>query len=130
LHRPRHIGRRELAVALAMGAAIGFYDGFFGPGTGSFLIFLFIRFFGLDFLRASAASKVVNLATNLAALSFFVPSGKVLLAAAVPMAAANMAGAFTGTRMALRGGTPLIRQLFLVLVIVLIARMGWDVFVG
>ncbi len=130
LHRPREIGRRELAMALAMGAAIGFYDGFFGPGTGSFLIFLFIRFFGLDFLRASAASKVVNLATNVAALAFFLPSGKILLAAAIPMAAANVAGAFTGTRLALRGGTPLIRQLFLVLVIVLIARMGWDTLRG
>ena len=130
LHRPRHIGRRELAMALAMGAAIGFYDGFFGPGTGSFLIFLFIRFFGLDFLRASAASKVVNLATNVAALSFFVPSGKILLAAAVPMAAANVAGAGVGTRLALRGGTPLIRQLFLALVVVLIARMGWDTLRG
>jgi uncharacterized membrane protein YfcA len=130
LHRPRHIGRRELTIALAMGAGIGFYDGFFGPGTGSFLIFLFIRFFGLDFLRASAASKVVNLATNLAALCFFVPSGKVLMAAALPMAAANIAGAFTGTRLALRGGTPLIRKLFLVLVVVLIAKMGWDTFSG
>ncbi|KAB7766692.1 sulfite exporter TauE/SafE family protein [Xanthomonas maliensis] len=126
LHRPRQIGRRELAIALAMGAAIGFYDGFFGPGTGSFLIFLFIRFFGLDFLRASAAAKVVNLATNLAALSFFVPSGQVLWSLAMPMAAANIAGAVAGTRLALRGGTPLIRQLFLVLVVVLIGKMGWD----
>lgn len=126
LHRPRQIGRRELATALAMGAAIGFYDGFFGPGTGSFLIFLFIRFFGLDFLRASAAANVVNLATNLAALSFFLPSGQVMLAIGLPMAAANVAGAVAGTRMALRGGTPLIRKLFLVLVIVLIGKMGWD----
>lgn len=109
-----------------MGAAIGFYDGFFGPGTGSFLIFLFIRFFGLDFLRASAAAKVVNLATNLAALSFFLPTGQVMLAVGVPMAAANVAGAVAGTRLALRGGTPLIRQLFLVLVVVLIGKMGWD----
>ncbi len=126
LHRPREIGRKELSIALIMGGVIGFYDGFFGPGTGSFLIFLFVRFFGLDFLRASAASKVVNLATNVAALSFFVPSGNVLLAIAVPMAAANITGAVVGTRMALRGGTPLIRKLFLALVVVLIARMAWD----
>ncbi len=130
LHRPREVGRRELGIALAMGAAIGFYDGFFGPGTGSFLIFLFVRFFGLDFLRASAASKVVNLATNVAALAFFVPSGNVLLVFAVPMAVANIAGSVAGTRMALRGGTPLIRRLFLALVVVLIARMGWDTFGG
>ena len=128
LHRPRQIGLRELMIALAMGAAIGFYDGFFGPGTGSFLIFLFIRCFGLDFLRASAASKVVNLATNLAALCFFLPTGKVLLAAALPMAAANILGALTGTRLALHGGTPMIRRLFLVLVVVLITKMGWDIF--
>nr|WP_328796955.1 TSUP family transporter [Luteimonas deserti] len=130
LHRPRVLGHRDLALALVMGAAIGFYDGLFGPGTGSFLIFLFIRFFGLDFLRASAASKIVNIATNLAALSFFVPAGHVLLAFAVPMAVANVAGAYAGTRLALRGGTPLIRRLFLVLVVVLIARMGWDTVAG
>ncbi len=128
LHRPRQVGRRELSIALAMGALIGFYDGFFGPGTGSFLIFLFIRFFGLDFLRASAASKVVNLATNIAALSFFVPSGNVLLLFAVPMAAANIGGAVTGTQLALRGGTPVIRKLFVLLVLVLIARMARDTF--
>jgi len=128
LHRPREVGRRELLIALAMGGVIGFYDGFFGPGTGSFLIFLFVRFFGLDFLRASAASKVVNLATNVAALSFFVPSGNVLLVFAVPMATANVLGAVTGTRLALRGGTPLIRKLFVVLVVVLITRMAWDTF--
>ncbi len=126
LHRPRQIGRRELTIALAMGAAIGFYDGFFGPGTGSFLIFLFIRFFGLDFLRASAASKVVNVATNLAALTFFVPSGQILLAVAVPMAATNIIGAVAGTRLALRGGTPLIRKLFVLLVVILIGKMAWD----
>ena len=118
------------AWLLAMGAAIGFYDGLFGPGTGSFLIFLFIRFFGLDFLRASAASKIVNIATNLAALSFFVPSGHVLLAFAVPMAVANVGGAFAGTRLALRGGTPVIRKLFVLLVVVLIAKMAWDTAAG
>lgn len=128
LHTPRQVGRRELGIALLMGGVIGFYDGFFGPGTGSFLIFLFVRFFGLDFLRASAASKVVNLATNLAALAFFVPSGNVLLALAIPMAAANVSGALVGTRMALRGGTPVIRKLFVALVVVLIARMAWDIF--
>lgn len=68
----------------------------------------------------------MNLATNLAALSFFLPTGQVMLAIGVPTAAANVAGAVAGTRLALRGGTPLIRQLFLVLVVVLIGKMGWD----
>lgn len=62
-----------------IGGAIGFYDGLFGPGTGGFLMFLFIRFFAFDFLHASAAAKVVNLSTNIAALGFFLPTGNVLL---------------------------------------------------
>ena len=124
--RPQHIGRRELAIAIALGGAIGFYDGFFGPGTGSFLIFLFIRFFGQDFLGASASAKIVNLGTNLAALCWFLPAGQVLLAIAVPMALANVAGSLTGSWLAMRGGSLLIRRLFVVLVVVLIARMGWD----
>ncbi len=74
-HRPAHSGHREPAYAILLGGIIGFYDGFFGPGTGSFLIFLFVRFFGFDFLHASAGAKVVNVATNLAALLYFVPNG-------------------------------------------------------
>ena len=128
LHRPSHIGRRELLVALAIGGAIGFYDGLFGPGTGSFLIFLFIRFFGFDFLSASSAAKVVNVATNLAALTFFIPTGHVLYQYAVPMAVANIAGAVFGARLAMKGGTSLIRKLFIALVSVLIAKLAWDTF--
>ena len=130
LHRPRRIGRRELAIAIALGGAIGFYDGFFGPGTGSFLIFLFIRCFGMDFLGASASAKIVNLATNVAALCWFLPAGQVLLAIAVPMALANVAGSLTGSWLALGGGSALIRRLFVVLVVVLIVRMGWDTLSG
>ena len=126
LQRPTVVGRRQLAIAVALGGAIGFYDGFFGPGTGSFLIFLFIRFFGLDFLGDSASAKIVNLATNVAALCWFVPAGQVLLAIAAPMAVANVAGAVTGSWLAMRGGSGLIRRLFLGLVCVLIVRMGWD----
>jgi hypothetical protein len=126
LYRPTAIGRRERWIALAIGGAIGFYDGFFGPGTGSFLIFLFIRCFGFDFLRASAAAKVVNLSTNLAALAFFIPTGHVLYHYAVPMAAANIVGSLVGTRLALAGGAALIRKLFVGLVIALISKMAFD----
>ena len=128
VHAPVRSGLAERYWAIGIGAAIGFYDGFFGPGTGSFLIFLFVRFFGLDFLRASAASKVVNLATNVAAISFFVPTGNILWLFALPMAAANIIGSVVGTRLALKGGTPFIRKLFVGLVVVLIARMAWDTF--
>jgi len=126
LHRPAHSGRRELVYALILGGVIGFYDGFFGPGTGSFLIFLFVRFFGFDFLHASASAKVVNVATNLAALLYFVPNGYVLPLLAVMMAAANVAGSQAGTWLALRHGSRFVRRVFLVLVAVLIVKFAWD----
>ena len=129
LHKPATIGVRERWVAAAIGGAIGFYDGLFGPGTGSFLIFLFIRFFAFDFLHASASAKFVNLATNLAALCFFVPSGNILLGYAVPMAACNVAGSLVGTRLALKGGAGFVRVLFLLLLCVLIGKFAWDLLV-
>ena len=128
IHRPQHTGRRELAFALGVGGVIGFYDGFFGPGTGSFLIFLFIRFFGFDFLHASAASKIVNVATNLAAISFFVPNGYYLPAVAVIMATSNVAGSIVGTHLALRHGSGFVRKLFLIVVCALILKFAWDTF--
>jgi uncharacterized membrane protein YfcA len=129
LHQPQHAGRREFFYALAVGGLIGFYDGFFGPGTGSFLIFLFIRFFGFDFLHASAAAKVVNVATNLAALSFFVPNGYLLPVLAVAMAVFNVLGSVAGTHLALRHGSGFVRRIFLIVVSALIIKFAYDTFV-
>lgn len=129
LHRPQHAGRKELIYALLLGGVIGFYDGFFGPGTGSFLIFLFIRFFGFDFLHASAASKVVNVATNLAAIGYFVPNGFYIPVLAVVMATANIGGSFIGTHLALRHGSGFVRKVFLIVVSALIVKFAWDTFV-
>lgn len=126
VHAPVEIGRRELFIGMLIGAGIGFYDGVFGPGTGSFLMFLFVRFFAFDFLHASASAKVVNLSTNIAALCFFVPTGNVLYAYAIPMAVCNIAGAIVGTRLAMSKGTGFVRTLFLLLVTVLICKLGWD----
>lgn len=128
LHRPQHAGHRELLYALLLGGAIGFYDGFFGPGTGSFLIFLFIRFFGFDFLHASAASKVVNVATNLAALAFFVPHGYLLPLLGLTMAVCNIGGSLLGTHLALRHGSGFVRRIFLGVVGALIVKFAWDTF--
>jgi len=125
-HQPTHSGHREWLYATLLGGAIGFYDGFFGPGTGSFLIFLFVRFFGFDFLHASASSKWVNVATNLAALAYFVPAGQIMLSLGLLMAAANIIGSMIGIRLALRYGSGFIRQVFLVLAGVLILRFAWD----
>ena len=130
LHQPAHAGRRELVFASLLGAVIGFYDGFFGPGTGSFLIFLFVRFFGFDFLHASASAKVVNVATNLAALLYFVPNGHVLPLLAAAMALANVTGSLAGTWLALRHGSAFIRRVFLAVVSVLILKFAWDTLHG
>lgn len=122
----RPLTRRDLYVGMAIGMAIGFYDGFFGPGTGSFLIFLFVRCFHFDFVRASASAKVVNLATNFASLAFFIPAKLVLFGYAIPMAIANIAGAQVGSLLALKGGNVWIRRLFLTLALVLLAKLSWD----
>ncbi len=129
VHQPRHTGHHELMFALLAGGIIGFYDGFFGPGTGSFLIFLFIRFFGFDFLHASAAAKVVNVATNLAALSYFVPHGYLLPVLGISMAACNILGSFVGTHLALRHGNSFVRKIFLFIASALILKFAYDTFV-
>jgi uncharacterized membrane protein YfcA len=128
LHQPQHAGQSELIYALLLGGAIGFYDGFFGPGAGSFLIFLFIRFFGFDFLHASAASKVVNIATNVAAIGYFVPNGFYIPVAALVMALFNVMGSVVGTHLALRHGSGFVRKVFLLVVSALIVKFAWDTF--
>lgn len=119
---------RGLWPALAIGATLGFYDGFLGPGTGSFLIFCFVRFFGMDFLGASSSAKVVNLATNAAALTFFLPTGNALVVLGIGMACANVIGAQLGARAALRGGSRWVRRVFLLVSVTLIIKVGFDVF--
>lgn len=126
-NEPEH-GRRSAALAVAIGGVIGFYDGFFGPGTGSFLIFLFIRLLGMDFLRASVSAKILNVATNLAAIAFFVGNVELMWKLAALMAACNLCGAVLGSRMALRHGTGFVRRMFLGVVLVLIARLTYDTF--
>lgn len=127
-HVPRAITAREKMLALVFGAAIGFYDGLFGPGTGSFLIFLFIRYYGFDFIHASASAKVVNLATNIAALVFFIPAGHVIFHYALPMGLCNIAGALAGSWLAMRQGARFVRKLFLCLTGGLILKLAYDLF--
>ena len=119
---------RGLVFMLVVGAVLGFYDGFFGPGMGSFVIFAFVRWFGLDFLRASAAAKIVNGGTNLAALAYFVPSGHVLWGLALSMAVFNIAGAQVGARLAIQGGSRFVRNVFLLATTLLIAKFGYDTY--
>lgn len=125
-HAPRYAGRTEAWVASGVGLLIGFYDGFFGPGTGSFFVFLFVRLLGFDFLHASAAAKIMNTATNAAALTLFASTGHIWWGVALLLAVANMAGSWVGTHLALKKGAGFVRTVFLVVVAALIGKTGWD----
>lgn len=123
----KYSGRRHYATATAMGAAIGFYDGMIGPGTGTFLVISLVGLLGYDFLQASAKAKIVNFATNLGALLLFIPHGSVLWLLGAVLAAANVLGSYLGSRMAIAKGTGFIRAAFLSVVAVLIVKLGFDV---
>ena len=127
-HTPRFSGVQEQLVAAGIGAVIGFYDGFFGPGTGSFLVFLFVRLLGYDFLSASAAAKLVNTATNISALALFIAKGHIWWHFVLAMAIANVLGSLAGTRLALKHGTGFVRGVFLLVVTALILKTSYDAF--
>ncbi|QPF76264.1 TSUP family transporter [Roseateles sp. DAIF2] len=128
-HAPRHRGATEALLASAIGLVIGFYDGFFGPGTGSFFVFLFVRLLGFDFLHASASAKLLNTATNAAALLLFAMKGHVWWHIAAVMAVTNVIGSLLGTRLALKHGAGFVRGMFVLVVSALILKTGWDAFV-
>ncbi len=126
VHAPHLSPRREALRGSAIGAGIGFYDGFFGPGTGSFFVFLLVRGLGYDFLHASAGAKLLNTATNLAAIALFAAKGHVWWHVAAVMAVANVIGSLLGARLALRHGAGFVRGIFIAVVSLLILRTGWD----
>jgi len=120
--------KKEKLYGFFIGGIIGFYDGFFGPGTGSFLVLAFVLILGFDFLKASAYSKVVNCITNIAALTVFIKHKNYLIGIAMLMAICNIAGSFIGAKYALKKGNKFIRKMFLVVVCIMIVRYAYDVF--
>jgi uncharacterized membrane protein YfcA len=128
VHAPRFHGRQEMWVASVIGITIGVYDGFFGPGTGSFFVFLFVRWLGYDFLHSSAAAKLLNVATNLAALILFTLKGHIWWHFVVVMALANVLGSLIGTRLAMKHGAGFVRIFFIFVVSALILKTGYDAF--
>jgi uncharacterized membrane protein YfcA len=128
-HTPRFSGRREILWAGLIGLGVGFYDGFFGPGTGSFFVFLFVRWLGYDFLHASAGAKLLNMTSNLAALILFAFKGFVWWHFALTLAVANVLGSLLGTRLALKHGAGFVRLVFIGVVSALILKTGFDAFV-
>lgn len=123
-----HSLKKELAYAVIISLLVGFYDGFIGPGTGSFLVLGFVSILGYDFLHASANAKMVNLATNFGSICFFVLKGKIVWAFAIPMAFCNALGGWVGAKLAIKKGNTFIRKFFLFVVILTLIRFGYDVF--
>lgn len=122
-----HSIKKQVLLAALFGLLIGFYDGLIGPGTGSFLILVFIAVLGFDFIGASAHAKIVNMATNLAAIIYFSYAGHILFQYALPMAGFNLIGAYFGTRLALLKGNKFVRIFFLIVVFGTILRFAYDI---
>ncbi len=119
---------KSITYGVIIGFALGLYDGFFGPGTGSFLILAFIMILGFDFLNASAHAKIVNLCTNLSSIIVFGWHGNILLQYALPMAVFNLVGSLIGSRMAILRGNTFVRKIFLFVIFLMILRYGYDIF--
>lgn len=128
-HQEKNLSRKkQLFYAVLMSVLIGFYDGFIGPGTGSFLVVAFVAVLGFDFLHASANAKMVNLATNFGSICLFILKGKIIWAIALPMAVCNAFGGWLGAKLAIKKGNGFIRIFFLIVVIGTLLRFGYDVF--
>lgn len=119
---------REVLYACLAGGVVGFYDGFFGPGTGSFFIFLFVQVLGYDFLMASAASKLLNTTSNLSAIFLFAFHHDVWWGLGLVMGAANISGSLIGTQLAVKHGAGFVRKFFIVIVGVLILSTIYKAF--
>ncbi|WP_442787531.1 sulfite exporter TauE/SafE family protein [Flavobacterium suncheonense] len=120
--------KQQMIYAVLISITVGFYDGFIGPGTGSFFVVAFVSVLGLDFLHASANAKMVNLATNFGSICLFLLKGKIIWAIALPMAVCNALGGFLGAKLAIKKGNGFIRIFFLIVVVGTLLRFAYDIF--
>jgi uncharacterized membrane protein YfcA len=134
VHRPelglrsqrKYAGGAHYARTAAIGLGVGAYDGILGPGTGSFFVILLVAVLGYGFLEASAKAKIANLVTNLSAIVVFGIHGTILWRLGLLMGPANLVGGFLGARMAIKHGNGFIRTVFLLVLVGLILRLGYD----
>jgi uncharacterized membrane protein YfcA len=120
----KHHSAKRIQIAVLAGAVIGFYDGIFGPGTGSFLMLILVASLGYAFITASAIAKVVNVSTNIGAIMVFGIHGAVIWQLGIIMGVANITGAVIGSRLAIKGGSTLVRKVFLIVTVALIIKVG------
>jgi uncharacterized protein len=120
-------GNKPGLKSILICVVIGLYDGFIGPGAGSFLLLCFIHFLGMNFMQASTHAKMINLATNLGSIIFFLLKGNILWQIALPMALLNAAGGRLGAKLALKKGNGFIRAFFLLVVCGTLLKLSWDI---
>lgn len=123
------ITHHKIFLAALTGLTLGFYDGFFGPGTGSFLIFIFIRFFKFDFVMASGNSKLINFTSNFTSLIMFALNGKIDYLLGVPIGICMIIGSLIGTRMAIANGARFIKPIFLIMSFGVFIKLLYDMLV-
>lgn len=127
----KHLGPvRYIVFAVLCGLVIGAYDGFFGPGTGTFLIMAFTLVMGFTLLTACGNTKVVNFASNIAAVGAFMFAGTIDYQLGIPCALCCILGNLVGTRLAIRNGVAIIRPMMIVVIILLLTKTGWDLIHG
>jgi uncharacterized protein len=127
-HQHRYEGHAQLLLCAALGLVIGFYNGFIGPGTGALLLFGLVSVAGMSFLKGSAMAKLVNAVADAASLVGFLMSKAVVFKIALPMMGCNMLGSYIGSKMAILKGNAFIRYIFLAVIVLLMVRLGWEVF--
>lgn len=118
---------KQMLYGSGIGLVVGFYDGFFGPGTGSFFVLGFVVILGFEFIKASAYSKIVNCVTNISALTVFIKQGNYILPLAILLAVFNITGSFIGSSLALKIGNGFVRFFFLIIVSIMILKYGYDI---
>ncbi len=129
-YKPPHVSpapRVRPVLSIVIAFALAFYDGFFGPGVGTFLIIAYVLLMHDSLAHASANAKLVNFASNLAAMLLFAAQGNVLWHYALPMAAAQSLGAFTGAHLTIKHGRPLVRYATITVSLALLVKLSWDI---
>ncbi|HPJ03052.1 MAG TPA: TSUP family transporter [Candidatus Limiplasma sp.] len=133
LRRPKqreakeHTARASFVYSFLIGGAIGFYDGLIGPGTGTFLILLFLQVFRMEAVEAGGTAKLTNLASNIAALVSLIATGNVLFLLGIPAGVCGMFGAFLGSKLTIRKGSKFIRVVMLVVLALLLFKILYDI---
>ncbi len=120
------ITTKKIISASLAGFVLGFYDGFFGPGTGTFLIFIFIKFFRFDFINASGNAKLINFTSNVTSLIMFALNGKINYAIGIPIACFMILGSLMGTKLAIKNGAQLIKPIFLIMSFAVLLKLLWQ----